>query len=220
MINLHIKDTDNIGDKVCAPGLYYDIPTQDIDSISNCDLKQPIIYGGGAIANRAIRHARLQSESTFFWGGGHTIRHATHHKSIPDYSVFTLAGVRDYKTHPVWVPCASCKSELFDREYEVSHKTVYYGHKQLLPLDGVPYLDNEHFSFEEVIAFLASGEQVITSSYHGVYWASLLGKSVERRSFGSKFHYFKYDPIYPNPDFLEECRAENDAFYESVLRIL
>lgn len=221
-INLHIKNTPNIGDSVCGAGLYYDLgPVEDLSkNLSKGDLKRPVIYGGGAVSSRAVRNARIQSGPTVLWSGGHTVRGKTEHGVLPDYRAIDLAGVRDYGTWKNWVPCVSCKSDLFDKEYAVEHKRVYYGHKKLKPLEGKPYLDNEHRSFEEVISLLGSGETVVTSSYHGVYWAMLLGKNVEVHAFGSKFHYFKYEPGKQPSDFLQECRDANDAFYIKVMELI
>lgn len=221
-VNLHIKDTENIGDKMCAPGLYYDLgPVENLTTYaSKGNLSRPVIYGGGAIASRAVRNARLQRGITFFWSGGHTTRGKSKHDATPDYSVFDLAGTRDYGTWKNWVPCVSCKSSLFDKDYDVTHSKVYYGHKKLKPFDKKPYMDNEHRSFEDVISFLASGETVVTSSYHGVYWAMLLGKKVEMHPFGSKFSYFKYEPGKQPIDFLEECRDANDHFYLRVMELI
>lgn len=229
---LSITNTNNVGDLMCNPSLYY--PLGKLDNIDDCkgNLKTPIIYGGGAIASRAIRHARLQSDKTIFWGGGHTVRNKDKHP-IPDYSVFDLYGTRDYGNGR-WVPCVSCKSYLFDKEYDVVYDIIVYGHRAVKSFNtDLPYLDNEHNSFEDVIKFLGSGKRVITSSYHGVYWATLLGKDVICVPFGSKFHYFKHKPSYANsisealcamafnyPSALQDCRKANDEFYSDVLKVI
>ena len=51
---------------------------------------------------------------------------------------------------------------------------------------------------EKVLDFLGSGETVLTSSYHGVYWATLLGRKVLAFPFSSKFYTLKHKPnMYP-----------------------
>lgn len=209
MLNLHYKDTPNIGDKMCTPSLYYPyIESMDIrESISKS--YTCIIYGGGAIANPAIRHAFAQRVPTIFWGGGSTQRGSKTHK-VPHYNVFDLCGTRDYGQGE-WLPCVSCKHPAFDIEYEPRRKVVYYGHKKVAPLQGSPYMDNEHPNMWEVVAFLGSAEKVVTSSYHGMYWARLLGKNVEVFGFGSKFYYC------PVSLDLGQCRQLNDEFYDKVV---
>lgn len=213
MINLHHLNTPNIGDQVCGPALYYPgFDQQDIGSAPNRDLKTIVVYGGGAIAGPAIRHANLQSYPTVFWGGGSTRRNQKTHP-VPDYSVFQLAGTRDWGQGD-WLPCVSCKHPAFDREYEIKHDVVHYGHRAVKPImkSGVPYLDNEHPSFDEVISFLGSGSTVVTSSYHGMYWATLLKRNVIVDGFGSKFYYM------PNLE-LSQCRELNDEFYQKVIKL-
>lgn len=111
-------------------------------------------------------------------------------------------------------------SSLFDKEYRVEHDVVYYNHHQLGKLVGEPMMNNEHASFEEVVAFLGSGETIVTSSYHGVYWGMLLGKKVVVESFGSKFHYFGRDPIEPSDTYLAQCREKNVEFYHRVKELI
>lgn len=218
MINLHFKETDNIGDRMCAPGLYYpDIEVLDINNHLHTKFNDLVIYGGGAIAGPAIRHARLQESPTVFWGGGSTRRFKEDHP-VPDYSAFDLYGTRDIgQGHHV--PCVSCKHPVFDQNFCLQHEVVFYGHRAVKPLleqsKNYPYLDNEHDSFEEVISFLASGSRVVTSSYHGAYWAMLLNRPVIIHGFGSKFNYLPKS----SPNLLHQCRSKNDAFYNKVLNL-
>ena len=49
-----------------------------------------------------------------------------------------------------------------------------------------------------VLEFLGSSEVVVTSAYHGLYWATLLGrKVVVANMFSSKFAAFPYPPALP-----------------------
>ena len=78
---------------------------------------------------------------------------------------------------------------------------------------------------------------MITNSYHGLFWATLLGKKVICLINGGKFAQFKWTPVYVKPgelrnalartdeipkypDALAECRALNMAFYHKVLTLL
>lgn len=97
-------------------------------------------------------------------------------------------------------------------------------------------MSNYH-DFPDVLAFLGSGKVVITNSYHGLYWATLLSKKVLCLDAGGKFAHFKWPPTHVKPeaveealahansipeypDALAECRSLNLAFYQKVLTIL
>ncbi|MGF1635377.1 MAG: hypothetical protein ACFCVE_16135 [Phycisphaerae bacterium] len=103
-----------------------------------------------------------------------------------------LVGVRDWGQPFDWVPCVSCLSPAFDDPGEPEHDVVVYRHKDpksdRIPRDlGWPSLTNRA-GFNEVIRFLKSGRTVVTSSYHGVSWATLLGRKVVVCSpFSSRF---------------------------------
>jgi exopolysaccharide biosynthesis predicted pyruvyltransferase EpsI len=85
-------------------------------------------------------------------------------------------------------------------------------------------------SVEAVAAFLGSAETVVTSSYHGAYWASLLGRRVVGIPTSSKFYGLKHAiPLctiedWPRfeklarsyPEALDDCRSANIAFAEKV----
>lgn len=85
----------------------------------------------------------------------------------------------------------------------------------------------------EVIDFIASGETIVTSSYHGVYWAQLLGRRVICLPYNDKFETFQHRPtmaeagdwrsglagVSETPPLLEEYRALNHAFAQQALEI-
>jgi hypothetical protein len=87
----------------------------------------------------------------------------------------------------------------FDRQREVKHEIVVFSHKKFqIHIPGVPRLTNTTQNFEQVLDFLASGETIITSSYHGAYWGTLLGRKVLAFPFSTKFYTFKHLPtLYP-----------------------
>jgi len=87
---------------------------------------------------------------------------------------------------------------------------------------------------ERVLAFLASGETVITNSYHGSYWAKLLGRKVVMIPFSDKFLHFRYPvPVATRENYLElipkaqvypealgVCRQRNVEFAEKVSEVI
>jgi hypothetical protein len=82
--------------------------------------------------------------------------------------------------------------------------------------------------FEEIVRFLGGANTVVTNTYHGAYWATLLNKKVVvYKPWSSKFHTLKYTPTFANesnyreaiasatnrsPNFLAEARAINEDF--------
>lgn len=162
---------------------------------------------------------------------------------------FDLLGIRDhypnlYTAIPSarWVPCASCMHEALDKEYEVKHDVAFFTHKQL-PMGLIhmmpkqtwdyPHMWNDNNqTFEEVIEFLGSADVICTNSYHGAYWATLLGKVVVAFPWSSKFYGLKHRPLFcPAPDWLnaldreqrqykgalEECREANVEFHKELI---
>jgi hypothetical protein len=110
----------------------------------------------------------------------------------------------------------------FDLEYEIEHEVVYYGHHPLAPLEWArelglgPVLTNAGTDMARVVAFLGSGRVIVTSSYHGVYWGRLLGRTVVPQPRGSKFWHLP--PA--GPGMLEDHRALNRTFHQAALSLL
>ena len=119
----------------------------------------------------------------------------------------TLVGSRDWgdKRFP-FAPCASCMTPAFDEDYIEQHEVVAYLHHWRAPEmgirvpDSIPCMDNTATSFKEAIDFIGSGSIVVSNSYHGVYWALLLGKKVLCIPFSNKFFNFRISPGYAKPD--------------------
>jgi hypothetical protein len=160
----------------------------------------------------------------------------------------SLIGTRDFYSASldgekvVFCPCASAMNRAFDiaRPAPV-HKTVCFFNRnrnfcQSDLFEGYPKMDN-YGEFTNTLDFLASGEVVITNSYHGLYWATLLGRKVICLFDRGKFAQFKWTPVYAQPEAcktalkkvdeipsypeaLTECRVLNIAFYQKVLAIL
>lgn len=165
----------------------------------------------------------------------------------PSYvRLFDAAGLRDY--HPPlfemlpnssWVPCASCMHSAFDKQYDIEYDFVIYEH-QNFPLEHIfgippetynyPRMNNKDTDFDKTIEFLASGETVITSSYHGAYWAMLLKRKVIAFPWCSKFYGLRTQPEFCQPQewvnhkndgktdltLLDDARYANKEFYKKV----
>jgi hypothetical protein len=235
IVNYFLNRVQNVGDRSSAPTLYVDIPNAeliaaDIDGEMNGDA-QGIILGGGAILPRLIERNLQFSAPAVIWGAGYTLRGATHFVPFDlPRNTFDLIGVRDYGTVYEWVPCASCLSPLFDQKYEIAREFVLFENRQHAPLPFC-HMSNDHLDFAEVISTLASAETVVTSSYHGAYWGTLLGRRVLAAPFSSKFYGLRHPPRMIDtvdwrnlrghcwPEALEECRAANRSFASRVLNL-
>lgn len=252
---IHYSNDSNVGDKYSAPYHYFDfgkynvINMRHMGSVIDYDAA---IFGGGAIAGNIITQGatkRVKARKLIGWGIGRTIRGVKNAEcKLPlDYPTdFDLIGARDYcDITPKglgFVPCVSCMHPRFDYSYRVQKKFVaFLNAKRTIPRfaahDMKPcdvMLNNT--SLERAINHIGSAEVVITNSYHGAYWAMLLGRGViVHRPYSSKFYHFKW-PVahtymdsfahiknistYRHKGVLQECRKLNEEFAAKVRRLL
>lgn len=252
-LNPHFYKVRNIGDLVSTPVQYFNslLHFREVDiwdmSVNGYKFLKPrdIVLFGGGILNE-IDFEKFFKKSIckkIAWGIG--LFQSQKYEYL--FSAFDLIGLRDFNRPEIdnkkvfYVPCASCMSQLFDNKHEQKYRICFYAHKLKTPADiiekfkekNIPILDNET-PFEEVIPFLAQSEYVITNSYHGTYWATLLGKKVLCVPFNDKFYGFKYAPTYTTfdtyetdmdkavsyPEALNESREINLSFYEKVIKLI
>lgn len=222
ILALHVRDTLNVGDRWSCPMEYFSFPGY---LVAFADLRDPpdiapdvVIYGGGSIT--ASPFFRRWDCPTIAWGVGHTERQQPwHEKMLAEHQ--RAAGLCDVYFPRDWmidlknrVPCASCMHPAFDEfiDTKPKHDVVRYSAARRVEVQApadAPHMTNEGGDIETAVRFIASGRKVVTSSYHGAYWAQLLGREVELVSWGSKFHYL------PNMR-LSEARTLNRYAYEAV----
>lgn len=219
IVNLNLKNAQNIGDAVCAPCQYFPLGehldlSDDIPELTNNDT---IIFGGGCIAVRAGLYQTKAKK--ILWGAGYSERGGINDKPFHVNKGFALYGSRDIGGGD-WVGCPSCMSPLFDNIPEPVQDVVTYGHAEFDPME----LNNDCMDFEKVLRYLSKGETIITSSYHGMYWGYLLGRRVIVRPFGSKFYKLPWgistDKGIIYKQALSEARESNLNFYEKVKKII
>ncbi len=236
---------DNVGDYMCGPGQY--LWPERNQNFPLALPKEPVanaIIGGGQLFSQlsltlaSIYELNLAAK-VIAWGVGlppagvrdKLVREVTQE--------FALFGTRNYdrRDHLTFVPCASCLSPLFDDVVKPKHEVVAYLHRRKgspvdVPAD-IPMMTNAMRPPREVIDFIASGEIVVTSSYHGVYWAQLLGRRVVCLPYNDKFATFQHHPTMAEADgwrdklssashtapLLEEYRALNQAFALQAMEI-
>ncbi len=223
------------------------------DNWSKKIISNSLIIGGGGLLclsafsrqMKLFEKLKAKGKKTVIWGAGHnSINRAHFHRKIQKYNVdpdaFGLVGVRDYSMKEEWVPCVSCLHPIFDQKFREKRETGIIFHKKTLKnksvvreFKDIPSIANND-TLENIIQFIGETQTVITSSYHAMYWAMLLGKKVVVFPSSSKFFDFKYQPVISNirnykndikkaqsySGVLEECRAANVNFGNKVFDYL
>lgn len=234
--------TTNIGDLMSAPHLYFDYDVEHYDpkhaviEREHRDIPEADAYicGGGAITSKMYL-VNDRPGIKIAWGIGQTLKPAGLLAEHADMlNNFALIGSRDWRVpHTEWVPCVSCMSPLFDKEYEITKDVVLYRNSISDTTKTKGNLMGNTGTFEDTIAFLGSAHTVLTDSYHGAYWATLLGRTaIITHPYSSKFYQYKHQPMiiqferkYMTPPVkyegvLEECREANVRFDEKVRDLL
>lgn len=181
-----------------------------------------ILGGGGllsfdghnkySVALDLLRKYAELGNRVILWGVGHNRYHnfeEWHSKMAPNSKYPNLdafhVGVRDDVPGFRWVPCASALSGAFDRSYRIAQPVVVYLHGlrvgDIKEVNGLPTRLNTSADykgrrtrkeFHKIVEFLASGETIVTNSYHGAFWGQLLGRRVIAVPNSSKFLDFKH----------------------------
>jgi len=253
----HRIDANNAGDWFSCPSSFFPFKTHktsDIMYASKEDLPKEnaiVILGGGGLGTAAFKRQLdflFQSRRDLIkitWGVGFNSTASTKTLLPSDeidlygdyFSNFDIVGTREFKTpqHGYWVPCASCMHPAFDyfASRTKSGGIGVYAHKDRpLKINNteLPYLTNDGNNLFEKLDFLSRFEFVLTNTYHGVYWATLLGAKVICQPFKSSLHSFKHPPVMTTgavdadtlnsatsyPSSLSECRQVNVNFYHML----
>ena len=247
-------DKTNVGDWWSPPFRYFPFkPGLAMDIINprnNFAQTDTIIIGGGGLGRKSFRPflnqiKKSNVKKTILWGAGvdtfMDIKNLLRHEKVDlygDYFNFIdEVGIRVYSSPQQYnyVPCVSCMSNLFFkyRTIKPNHLLGYYFHKDV-PFEKTfekevsPTATNVGNNLEEKLKFLSNSEYIVTNSYHGVYWATLLERKVICIPFKTGLMSFKYPPAYSfdghvtsetlnnatcYPDSLEEARKLNVNFY-------
>ena len=249
---LYTTNTSNIGDLASSSLHYFDfgatnVSVDIVQTLNNNMMENPVIIGGGIhpwlFSNMEFAR-RLYPHGNIAWGIG-TFFKEKYPANI--LSKFALIGLRESNSPMIdhqtifHCPCSSCMSSLFDIQKRPSEEIVFYLHKMFTPTDffnkvalKYPVMDNYNKSFYEVIQFLQTGKIVVTNSYHGMYWATLLGKKVVCIDIHNKCHGTQWLPQFTDYDnwesalsetkiyenALSEARSLNRDFYNKVIEIL
>lgn len=241
---VHRKAKNNVGDYYCNPSRYFDFSKVKSGELMSNEFPitdQTLIVGGGGLIHKKFnQHIKMlidkKPKNTVIWGIGHNFGKKAISKGIEYYPEYLkqcqLVGIRDWIEghYETYLPCVSCMHSAFNKDYIVDRDIVYFTHAAKTKYNGKDdkyHMNNGTTDFNKVISFLGSANTVITDSYHGAYWAQLLGKNVQVVNWSVKFNHMKYPPImldsinskiipYNNsiPNFLEECQDLNKRFYQ------
>ena len=228
-------DIYNTGDMNCGPELFfkdfidrYVCFFHSIKYINYQIIEKEdwIIIGGGGMLDcnpdyqNAINHLLSTNTHVIGWGLGHNRVDKNvlyHYDSLPNiaYDKFNLLGIRDYNysESSTFCPCASCMMPQLERKTKIQRNIgIYYHHEY--EIEQKLLMSHEHLSnsasIEEVMTFMAGSNIILTNTYHGAYWATLMGKKVILyKPFGEKFRFFKYQPRVYSGNIEEDIRRAN-----------
>jgi len=244
IVNVHRKKTSNQGDKASAPLRYLMQDKSDVFiDILDCLNPNPridaylekaewlIVGGGGLLSNQKfhfefLRLRELYSEKIIFWGGG---SNSIKNEVDVDLDGLNYVGVRDIGTQFPWVPCASCMSEIFPIIIKNRSKYLSNGIGFLennagedthsissLEFKNIRRFGNKNVTMLEMVEFIASCETLVTSSYHGLYWATLIGVPVVGIPTSSKFYHMRHPAPLAKRDTWPEKLAETKLYPEAL----
>lgn len=234
----------NLAEQVCRPTDYFDLCVEvEVVPQESREMPEdsPIVFGGSGLLypeiSPVLETSALHNKFPLVaWGIGHNT-HGGDRIDYPDWlKKFALVGLRDWGAPFDWVPCPSCMHPAFSQSYPApSHPVVVYDqidYPVAMDVDA-PRQNNcqPREKMNEIVEFLASGETILTSSYHGAYWGMLLNRRVlVWKPWSTKFRTLpptvefvdesdwraKSTLTQVHLGFLAECRRANVKFFERV----
>ena len=231
-------DKTNVGDWWCSPRRYFPFKPNNVGDITNVSIPlenvKTLIIGGGGIGSNFFkpyldRIKEKNIQNTILWGAGVDVE-VDKSKLLTsqeldlygDYFDFIdEVGTRVYSSPQKfrYVPCPSCMNNLFFKYRDIKPKNLIgvYNHKRVALFTKkdkyeYPTMDNSGFNLDEKLNFISNCEYIITNTYHGVYWATLLERKVIVLPFKSGLFSFKYPPVYSfdgniNDDLMDKARV-------------
>jgi coenzyme F420-reducing hydrogenase delta subunit len=190
-----------------------------------------------------IDKLEFERRPRFIWGAGHNGNPEIEWEEIkwPKLlSEYSLIGSRDFhsKSRFQYVPCASCLHPALRKKYTIKNDIIIFEHKKQLIKefgnDPIPRFVNSGDNIEQTIELLGSANIILTNSYHGVFWGTLLEKRVILIGgvWSSKFKWMKYPPVILGkrdnwkdvvdeanvyPGCINEAISLNENFYKKIL---
>ena len=224
------RDVLNSSDKNQLLGMWQ----QRWDAIdpSNQDLSREFSIKYKDLIKEYVDKVSSKTTPRFLWGAGFNgdYNKKTRDKfPWPDWLVeFDKIGVRDWAQNLDWYPCASCMHPALRKNYTIKNDVIFFEHKKQLLKDfgneSIPRFVNSGSNIEQTIELLGSANVILTNSYHGAYWGTLLKKRViVVGAWGAKFHAMKHMPVILDKnetwkEMLDTAAVHNTALDECVTK--
>lgn len=258
---LHHFDRVNQGDILSGPYNYFSFSNYGFISWDKNILKNEgitlntnfsVIMGGGIYFPKdKPRLKKIMKDAKYFigWGLGLDSR-----MDLTEYvNQFSLLGTREKFSNFIdnkkifYVPCSSCMNNFFvnylsNNSFSKITKDIAihlnhgFNEKEISNRFTNKDITYTTTDFNQSIKNMAEAEYVITNSYHGAYWSSLMGKKVI--CLATKVP--KWDGLHENIiftdidqidealrkvknvplDYLKECQELNIGFYNKVMELL
>ncbi len=211
---IKVLGTTNTGDMCCDPFDYLPPPprltrhciTRPLPPFTEHD---HIIFGGGGLFNyhenwnRHIIQAVQQAHTSTTWAIGFN-----RHYDTPPPTRIDLTTITNYTTRhhgPDFLPCPSCLNTSFDIPTTTTDPPLFVGHKET-PLPNYLNSIQNNIPLALMARKMARAEAIITNTYHGAYWALLLGKrTILYKPFSTRFEGLPHNP--PRADSIEAAIA-------------
>jgi|TARA_B110000208_G_C11784598_1_gene435145 hypothetical protein len=203
-----------------------------ISSTSNKQTRDEFFKKLNTLVKEYSDKLSVERSPRIIWGAGHNGEYQKKMKGRITYPKwlreFDLVGIRDNGQEFQWVPCASCMHPALRKEYVIKNDVIWFEHKKQLikstdfGADPIPRFINSGDNIEQTIELLGSANTVITNSYHGAYWATLMKKKVfVVEPWSSKFNAMRHTPTFLGKgdfwkDHIDSARIYNSALDESI----
>jgi hypothetical protein len=221
------KNSANVGDRHSGWPLYFDFPAHDqldLDEVEHNGLSldpySHVVIGGGLYPEKRWYphvHGWIEATSAKILSIG-VGRNDQSARAVGKNERIIWRHA-DADAENCCCPCPSCMAKIFDSPPAPVCRAVAYENRDIADLAyrGLPTMENQGCTMIEAVEFLAAGETVLTSSYHGAYWAALLGRNVEVISNRGKMD----NPVWAHMGFsLDVARELAQCGYHAICRFL
>ncbi len=169
--------------------------------------------------NNYINTILNKSKNVIFWALGHN-KHYNQNINIKiDFDKVNMLSIRDYKHESGFrhVPCASCMIPYLNMKEYIKREIGIISHKDYIIENNEYDIITNSQNIYEIIDFIRTSKIIITNSYHGIYWATLMKRKVITMVilYSNKFNYFKYLPQKYSGDIINNINKSK--IYEHAL---
>lgn len=213
----------NLGDWICSPYYYFSEYFSQYTCIVHSDWavlwheierSDIVIFGGGGLLdnsdelNRVLNRLIEVCDNVVIWGAGthkYNENNIFGKKTATEAIIYenaAMVGVRDYG-HPSglpYLPCVSCMNPAFStKQDQVSIirdiGTIKSALESNFAVQGLPSFVTNAEPIGTVVEYILASRTILVSSYHGAYWAMLMGRKAilpASRLGVDKYRYFRH----------------------------